>query len=354
MKIHQLVAGASVGDAITNYAFEVRAVLREAGVRSDIYAPARHTAPELRQEVLPAADNLPAVLDKDASLLYHFSIGSEMTEHFRRAPGRKVLCYHNITPEKYLRGISRERAQALRAGREELRSLSGTPDLAIADSRFNAAELEEMGFRSPRVVPLALNTSYLSAIPSQAVIRSLAGPETTFLFVGRVTPQKRLEDVMKVFYFYHKTINPLSRLIFAGSHAGFEKYHFYLRTLASQMGLQNIMFTGHVSLEGLLGYYAACSLFLCMSEHEGFCLPLVECMHFKKPVFALAEAAVPETMGGAGVLLRGKDFRMIAELIDCVLKDRGLLTDILDAQSRRARDFSTEAIRKSLKDIFAF
>jgi L-malate glycosyltransferase len=352
--IHQLIAGATVGDAITNYAFEIRGILREAGVCSDIFAPHAHIAPELQGSVLPAQDNTAAFHNRETTLLYHFSIGSELTEFFRNAPGRKVICYHNITPDKYFRGISDQRARVLLQGREELRSLKDTPDLSFADSRFNAAELEEMGFRNPGVVPLTLNADYLNTKPSQDIIRSFRDSETAFLFVGRVSPNKKLEDVMKVFYYYTKTINPSSRLVFAGSYVGFEKYYTYLRSLAGEMVLQNITFTGHLSLEELLGYYAACSLFLCMSEHEGFCLPLVECMHFRKPVFALARAAVPETMGGAGVLLREKNFRVIAELIDRVLRDRELLTDILDAQSRRVQDFSPDVLRENLKKILSF
>jgi glycosyltransferase involved in cell wall biosynthesis len=352
--IHQLIAGASVGDAITNYAFEVRGIFRDAGVRSDIFAPYQHTTPELRQEVLPAAENLGALHAQGTTLLYHFSIGSELTEFFRQAPGRKVLCYHNITPEKYFRSISDQRAKVLLEGREELKSLRSVPDIALAVSRFNASELEEFGYRSPQVIPLTLNESYLKATPSRRIIGTYGGDVTNFLFVGRVSPNKKLEDVLKVFYYYHRTINPSSRLIFAGSYVGLEKYCTYLRSLAAEMGLQNVIFTGHISLEDLLGYYACSTLFLSMSEHEGVCIPLIESMHFRKPVFALAEAAVPETLGGAGVLIRTKDFRAIAEMIDCVLKNAALLGDILDRQTERTAAFHKSGLKDRLKAILGF
>jgi L-malate glycosyltransferase len=348
-EIHQLLAGASVGDAITNYAMDIRGIFRSLGIVSQIYVPYQHISPDLRGDILPLPES-PAHHSKDGALLYHFSIGSEATEYFIGAPGKKILCYHNITPEKYYRSINDQRARVLFEGREELKRLSGVPDISLAVSRFNARELEQMGYKNPGVIPLTMSDDYLKAKPSKKIIRAYGDGLVNFLFVGRVSPNKKLEDVLKVFYYYNKTIEPASRLIFAGSFTGNEKYYTYLRSLASEMLLQNIVFTGHVSLEDLLGYYSCSSLFLCMSEHEGVCIPLIESMYFRKPVFALARAAIPETLNGTGVLLLDKDHRKIAELIHSVLGNKALLNDIIEKQGQRVKDFLKSRLTEGLKE----
>ncbi|MBN1521668.1 MAG: glycosyltransferase, partial [Candidatus Aureabacteria bacterium] len=353
-EIHQLIAGATVGDAITNYALEIRDILRSSGLRSEIFAPLQHTAPELKAAVLPVSEHVATLYKKDITLFYHFSIGSEMTEYFIQAQGWKVLCYHNITPEKYFRYISDQRANLLKQGREELKALCHVPDITLADSGFNARELEEFGFSNPLIVNLTLNENFLKKAPSKKIIRTYKDSFTNFLFVGRVAPNKKLEDALKVFYYYNKTINPSSRLILAGSYSGMEKYYNYLRSLACEMGLHDVVFTGHVSLEELLGYYAASSLFLCMSEHEGLCIPLIESMYFRKPVFALARTAMPETMGDAGVLIYRKNHRAIAELINIVLNDKNILQNIIEKQNERIKDFHKDILKKKLKTILGF
>ena len=352
-EIHQMIAGAATGDAITNYALEIKEIMLASGVKSEIIAPYQHTAPQLREKIRPATDDL-SFLNKDTTVIYHFSIGSEMTEHFTRTSARKVMCYHNITPEKYLRSINDQKARVLYEGREELKRLKHVPDIALAVSGFNAAELERIGYTDPQVIPLTLNQDYLKTKPSRSIIRSYKDNFVNFLFVGRISPNKRLEDVLKVFYYYNKTINPNSRLIFAGAYVGMEKYYTYLRSFASEMNLQNVMFTGHISLEELLGYYAASSLFLCMSEHEGVCIPLIESMYFQKPVFALAHAAIPETLNGTGVLLHQKDYRSIAELIHIVIHDKHILHDIIEKQNQRINDFSKDKLKNKLQAILEF
>ncbi|MBN1521669.1 MAG: glycosyltransferase [Candidatus Aureabacteria bacterium] len=351
-EIHQMLSGAVAGDAITNYALEIKEILQSTGIHSEIFCPYQHTAPELKKIILPASEHLPDILKKDPILLYHFSIGSEMTEYFIHAKGKRVLCYHNITPEKYFRFISDHRANVLQEGRKELARLKNITDIALAVSHFNAKEMEEIGYKNPQVIPLTLNKRYLETPPSRSIIHSYKDSFTNFLFVGRVSPNKKLEDILRVFYYYNKTINPSSRLLFVGSYTGMEKYYTYLRYQASEMGLQNVTFSGHVSLGDLLGYYAASTLFLCMSEHEGVCIPLIESMYFKKPVFALSRAAIPETLGDAGVLIQEKDYRAIAELIDVVLQNPGLLNNIVAKQSERVKDFHPNRLKEKLKTIF--
>ncbi len=352
-QIHQFIAGAAVGDAITNYAFEIKSIFNKYNIKSEIFSPYQHTAPELREAIIPI-EKVNEYISNDCAVIYHFSIGSPATEIFKNLKCKKILCYHNITPEKYFRSISDQRARVLMEGREELKNLATIPDITLAVSNFNAKELIEFGFKSPQVIPLTINDSYLRTKPSRKIQKMLDGNFINFLFVGRVSPNKKLEDVIKVFYYYNKTINSASRLFFAGSYVGMEKYLTYLKSLASEMKLQNVKFTGHISLEELLGYYKASTLFLCMSEHEGVCIPLIESMYFDKPVFALARAAIPETMGNAGILINTKNYIKIAELIDIVINNEKMLKKIKTAQKERIKYFLKNNLEKRLDQIFKF
>ena len=349
--IHQFIAGASVGDAITNYAFEIKEIINKWGLQSKIFCPYQHTAPELRGKIIPLEKAQEYTNANETSVIYHFSIGSPATETFKNINACKILCYHNITPEKYFRSISDQRARILLEGREELKKLSNIPDITLAVSQFNANELKEYGFKNTQVIPLTLNESYLKTKPSKKIIKMLEGNFTDFLFVGRVSPNKKLEDVIKVFYYYKNTINKSSRLFFAGSYVGMEKYLTYLKSFCSELKLSDVYFTGHISLEELLGYYQSSTLFLCMSEHEGVCIPLIESMYFKKPVFALSRAAIPETMGNAGILIHSKNFPKIAELIDIIINDKNILNKIINAQLERTKYFTKENLENKLKKI---
>ena len=138
---------------------------------------------------------------------------------------------------------------------------------------------------------------------------------TNVLFVGRMIPNKRIENVIRSFHAYQQRFNPRSRLLLVGSHGGFEKYLTMLHQLVATLGVSDVHFSGHVSNEELTAYYEAADVFLCASEHEGFCVPLVEAMAADVPVLAYAAGAVPETLGGAGLLFAPKDLEVAAEML---------------------------------------
>ena len=175
-------------------------------------------------------------------------------------------------------------------------------------------------------------------------MRRFGDGRTNIIFVGRIAPNKRQEDVIRAFYFY-KQLDPDARLILAGSQTGFENYADRLRDYADKLGLRDVLFTGHVSFPELLAYYRTATAFLCMSEHEGFCVPLVESMYFNVPIAARKAAAVPDTLGGSGLLLEDNDPLVAAKAVERLVRDKKLRDDVIQDQRRRLADFSYSRIK---------
>ncbi len=352
MKINQLLPGFGSGDAISNYALQLQAILRGWGHESEIYCESRHVGPT--EEHLCRDYRLyPAPGEPSDIAIYHYSIGSALTEFFGHVKGRKILIYHNITPHVWFQGIHDEKARSLWEGREELKRLAGVPDLALGVSEFNRRELEEFGFTRTAVLPLILDQARLSLTPDPKLLKRYGDGVTNILFTGRMAPNKRVEDLIKIFYCYRSAINPNSRLLLAGSLIGMERYTGHLRTLITMLDLPDVTFFNHVTDAELYALYRTASIFLCMSEHEGFCIPILEAIHFRVPVLAYAAAAIPETLGGAGVLVREKDHAAIAELIDRILSDPALREAIVRKQAPRAAAFSTGAVAERLKALLS-
>ena len=336
--IHQLVAGFSRGDAISNEALVMRRLFRAWGFAAEIFCERRRILVELRDEARDV-EEAPARCRPEDVVLLHLSIGSRANEIFPHLPGRKVLLYHNITPPEYFRWVNAQTARELARGREQAQALAGVAQINLADSRFNATELEAMGYRSVAVLPLLLDFARLKAAPDRRVLRACADGLVNVLFVGRVAPNKRLEDVLAAFACFQKAVVPASRLILAGSFAGTERYQRLLLSMARDLRLSNVLFAGSVPQAELNAYYRGAHVLLCMSEHEGFCIPLLEAMWHQVPVMAYAAAAVPETLDGAGVLFREKAMELIAEMMARVAAPGALRSAILAGQQARLERF---------------
>jgi len=350
MKLNQLLPGFGSGDAISNFALAIQEIVRGWGLESAIYCEPRHVHPAV-ERFCEDYRRGPSPGDPSDITLYHYSVGSPLSDFFRGLRTRRVLVYHNITPHEWFRGVHEEKMRALWEGREELKSLAGVPDLALGVSEFNRRELEEYGFSPTGVLPLIADTVKLSAEPDPAFMKRFADGTANLLFVGRVVPNKRVEDLLRIYYYFRNTVNANSRLIVAGSMTGMDRYTSSLRALVTVLDLPDVVFLNHVTDPELLALYRTASVFLSMSEHEGFCIPLIEAMHFRVPVVAYAAAAVPETLAGAGVLVKEKDFAAIAELIGRVVSDPALRGAIVGKQLPRVAAFSREAVTERLRGL---
>jgi len=345
VQIHQLLPTLDIGDAISNQALEIREILRDWGYRSDIYAENIH--PRLRSECrhyqeyrgVSCAHNI---------LIYHYSIGSRLIDYFKTLPDKKIMIYHNITPHQFMEGYNDRLAQLLREGRQRLAELLGIPMLCLADSEYNRRELMALGYERVRILPIIYDFQKLQRPADPEVLKRYSDGLTNILHVGRIVPNKRYEDLIKTFYFYHKHINPRSRLILVGSYTDMQHYYSCLQGLVNSLGLDQVIFTGKVSLEGLIAYYQTSRVFLSLSEHEGFGVPLLEAMFFKLPIIAYKSTAIPDTLGKAGILVKEKHYEEIAELIHIVAQDSPLRTRIIEVQSARLEDFSRVKILQLL------
>ncbi len=329
MKIHQMLSALSYGDAIGNEALRIQSILRGRGFESEIFAEAVH--PEMAGLARKLWDYR-RVSHPDNVLILHFSIGAGVSTYAYHLPDRLLLIYHNITPANWFTEFHPHLVGLCYHGRRELAAFTDRISLALGDSEFNRAELEGMGFRPTGVLPLLLNHSQFEMPPNPVVLHLFEDDKTNFLFVGRVLPNKRFEDLIKVFCIYQRYIDPDSRLLLVGESHGFERYFDALMRLVDDLALEDVVFTGHVDTDNLVAYYMVADVFLSMSEHEGFCAPLLEAFRFGLPVMSFDAGAVAETLGGAGVLVREKRFEEIAEMAHLLVHNENLRRRVVQRQ----------------------
>ena len=174
--------------------------------------------------------------------------------------------------------------------------------------------------------------------------------KVNILFTGRIAPNKKHEDVIRSFYYYKKYFNQNARLIFVGNYNGFEPYYNRLCKYVSKLHLEDVIFTGHIKFNEILSYYNVADVFVCMSEHEGFCVPLVEAMEFEVPIVAYDSTAISDTMGNGGILIKEKNAIEVAALINQLCNDEEMRSQIVAEQRERLRIFDYEVIKKKIVD----
>ena len=350
--IHQFCANFSQGDAITNEARVLRRIFHSWGCASEIFSERKRILPELRRETRDIATTAQAIRPEDVVLL-HLSIGSSVNEVFRQLRCRKALLYHNITPPEYFRGFQEQIATQLAFGREQLKALAGVAAINLADSEYNAAELRARGYGAVGVLPLVLDFAPLRSGVSRARLEQCDDGLANILFVGRGAPNKSLEDLLAVFYYFQKYVEPQARLIHAGSYTGLETYQALIQTRQHEWQLANVELTGTLPQAELNACYQSADVFLSMSEHEGFCIPLLEAMVNDVPILAYAAGAVPETLAGAGVLFHEKRFDLIAEMLGRLVRDQHLRESVLAGQRARLAHYERRDLAAELRQHFA-
>jgi glycosyltransferase involved in cell wall biosynthesis len=345
--IHQVLATLGYGDAIGHEVLGVQRVLRDAGYESEIFVQSADSRLEhLTQDYRDLAD----ASHPDNILIHHFSIGSRASRLAYALPDRMVLVYHNITPPEYFVDVNKELVRLCFRGRRELALYQSRCDLALGDSEYNRQELEALGFSPTGVLDVVPGFDHLSGPADYTFAGAFDDDWVNLLFVGRVIPNKRIEDVIRFFHAYKTWFNPRSRMLLVGAHSGFERYLAMLHNFIAKVGARDVHLIGHVSNEELTAYYELADAFVCASEHEGFCVPLVESFHMGVPVLAYAATAVPSTMDGAGVLYTSKDPLHVAGLINAVVDDQDLAATIVEGQDAaldrlEAKDFAATLLR---------
>jgi glycosyltransferase involved in cell wall biosynthesis len=333
-RVHQLVAALAPGDAIGNEALVIRTQLRAAGFESEIFADAAH--PRLAREARPLEAYLEAS-GPETVCLFHFAVGSAAGPLIASLPDRLVLRYHNITPARFFLGFQNHVMGLCHHGRRALEAFAPRAELALGVSEYNRRELTAAGFEATGVLPVVLDLAAYRGAASRVVERLYGDGRSNVLFVGRVIPNKRHEDVMAAFALFQRG-RPRSRLLFVGDVAGCPHYHDRLAQRAAALGLRDVVFAGHVEQDELLSYYAVADVFACLSEHEGYGVPLLEAMLLGVPVIAYDAGAVRETLRGGGVLLTDKRPAVVAGLMERLVADRSLRHAVLATQDRALAD----------------
>jgi glycosyltransferase involved in cell wall biosynthesis len=353
VRVDQWLPAAHRGDAIGDEAIRIRDVLRRAGHASQIFA--LDIDEEAAADVLPFSERSAS----DAVIL-HFALPSPLTPAFAESSAKRVLIYHNITPAEFFRGYDDELARIAAHGRRELASLARSCELALGDSEFNRKELEDLGFERTGVLPILLEFEpYRDAEPGPALARMLEDGRPNFLFVGRVYPNKRFEDLARLAFFYKKYVSEDFRFLLIGKAGRMERYQQSVQALADRWGLRpfEFLFTGHLSFEDLVACYQAADLFVSMSEHEGFAVPLLESMLFEVPILAFAAGAVPDTLGGAGIQFHEKNYEELAEMAHLLSTEEELRAKLAASGRQRLERFAPERVEAELlgfiEEVFA-
>jgi glycosyltransferase involved in cell wall biosynthesis len=349
MIVNQWVPAAHKGDAVGDSARRVRDLLRGMGHQADVFALTIDE--DLHGDVRPFAD--PASRQGDLTI-FHFALVSPMTAEFARLPRGRVLQYHNVTPAHFFGPWDSGMFRLAELSRDDLRSLAGHTDVALGDSEYNRQELERLGFTNTGVFPIAVDLSRVTApIQRPALEAVLDDGLQNFLFVGRIAPNKKIEDHIRLAEFYKRYVDERYRFIFVGRTDGVPRYYNMVRALIAefQMPPDRFIFTGPVPDEELAVYYRTASVYISLSEHEGFCVPLLEAMAADVPVLAYASSAVPDTLGGAGISFAPKDLEFAAELLcELAFNDR-LRASVIAGQRRRLQDFGDDRITRELERL---
>ena len=349
MKIYQMVPSLAYGDAIGNNVLALNEALEKAGHQTVIYT--EFVDPRIPQEM---AKPVKEYQDHETNIvIYHLAIGCELNEKVRRFKAHVIIVYHNITPPEFWHAYNTNTEKLCEYGLETAKNLAEKAELCLAVSEYNKQDLIKLGYTCPiKVLPILIAFDDYRKTPSPDIIKKYKNDEYTHIvFTGRVAPKKKHEDLIRSFYYYKNYINSKARLFLVGSYDEKDLYYKKLKKYVEELELEDVYFTGHIPFGEILAYYQIADIFLCLSEHEGFCVPLVEAMYFNVPIIAYDCAAVGETLGMGGILLKDKDPKLVAEAINRVVADDELRKCMSDNEQERLKYFSNERIQNEFMNI---
>lgn len=348
MRVYQVLATVLPGSAVSHEAFAMDSFLKRAGYRTSIHAMKRGNG--LPSGLVLPLNEMPQPQANDI-ILYHMCQETPLNENIKGYRCRKLAVYHNVTPPRFFDTIHSYQAAAQRRALFEIQMLSNTFDLCIAHSNFSKEDLIRRGYDADRivVVPLLLDFDRYSQAPSSEGLGRYRDGWTNFLFVGRIAPNKKPEDVLRIYAWYRKWIDERSRLILAGPPFS-AAYTAQLKAYAAASGSDDVVFTGQIAFDEIIACYLAADVFVCMSEHEGFCVPLLEAMLFNVPIVAYNSTAVVDTLGGSGALVDDKDPVFISLLCERLIRDVKLRGEVVKGQRDRLEAFQADRTEAKLKE----
>lgn len=279
-------------------------------------------------------------------IIFHFGGADALGLELAHVSCKKIFFYQNVTYPYFYSGININTMISCAEGQRYIRSVEGIFLKAIAPSVFSRNELIDVGWNEEDVYQIPLPISMEKKANSKRNRRK----NRTFLFVGRVVPNKKIEDVICVFDYYRRHYHDKSVLKLVGTNYK-DAYYLALKKYIEARKIENVNYYNHVSNEELDKLYRSSDIYLCMSEHEGFCIPLIEAMSYEIPVVAYNATAVPDTMGNAGVILNSKDPQYVCEKIDRIFEDESYRQELIECQNRHVDSYIRDDYEKRLCDI---
>jgi glycosyltransferase involved in cell wall biosynthesis len=346
--VDQLLAGFATGDAISHEARILQKLFRAEGYRSDLFVDAAHAGAHMKTTWHPLEAYKP---HPEKLLIYHYAGESPATQCFLSSESRKIIRYHNITPGHFFKRYDDQLAERLEKSRKELVDVCRQADALWAVSEYNAKEIRDLDVGSVTVFSLMFDPDSVTGTADPEFTQKIASDTVDVLFVGRLVPNKNIEELIQAFAVYHHRINPMSRLFIVGSEWSCPRYYTMLKLLSAEMSTQRIHFQGFVSAAHLPSYYEIADVFITTSLHEGYCLPVIEAMHKGVPVIARETGGIPEALGNAGVLYQNLSITELAELIHLVTSDPHWKERILASQQKRMAALMRRPIKREIEDL---
>lgn len=348
IRVCQFATGFHPGDAISQEMISFDSYFKKIGFNSEIYA--EHIGSAVKKNAHKYNRYKSHKFDV---IVYHHSIHSNVLDWVLKQPCKKILIYHNVTPAHFFEPYDLQFSYLLSQGKNELIAVKDQFSFCLADSEFNRSELIDMGYEKVSVLPILYDFSNLDG--DHVIRNSFEGIK--IVFVGRISPNKKQDDLIRFAEIYRKYFRSDFQVQLVGYASPASKpYLDELEKLIRFYDLEDfIHLSGYVTQKELNGYYRNADIFLSMSEHEGFCVPLLEAMYCQIPVLAYDAGAVRDTLGGAGLLLKEKNYPMICETIEEILDNSKFRSNIIQKQNQRLthykKSLQEEILVRAIQDI---
>jgi len=344
--VHQFVSTISPRDAVGNIIVSIQKILQESGYNSEIYAETIH--PEMKKYAKSYTAYNKA--NSDDMIIYHHGFASNLVDYLLPLKNKIILIYHNITPASFFIELDDETVAGCIRGREQLDQLRDKVIMSLAFSKYSEEELIQKKFKNTVVIPAIIDLKK-DVSKEDPYLKKKSDNSVKLICVGRIVPHKKIEDVLKIFAFY-QCINNNSKLFLIGKFDESDSYFLWLKNIIKNIDLKNVIFINDVSDEELASYYEIADIYLSMSEHEGFCIPLVESMFHHVPIVAFAAGAVHETLDQSGILIQEKNYEEIAEIIHLINEDKTLKEKLIKNQNKRLENLDLRTTsREFLRQI---
>lgn len=333
--IDHVIPNLTPGDGASDACLAFRSLLIDAGAESQIWAESIHP----RRCEFASRFDIPSIRRRAPDLLIvHYTTGSDVNIEIAAAKMKFVVFYHNVTPAEFFIGVNDRLAGTAWRGIAELPQLLRKAQLVLCASQHSADDVRRAGRPDAVVIPIPVNGGAGTIVPDQQIMRRYNDGVPMVLFVGRLAPNKRQHELLSVFHRLQRCFDQRVRLVFVGSDAASPEYRLELQRLIHTWRLTNVDMPGYVTPEARAAYVQCASVYLSLSKHEGFGIPLIEAMQAGVPIIARNSTAVGETIGKGGLVIESYDPVWLAAMVAEVIENQGLRQSLIAAGQLRGEE----------------